>query len=58
MYRPSGVRILQRIAIFMVIAGAGAAAGFGLAYGVMIVWGAFQGPFQMEWTTRGTSEYR
>jgi hypothetical protein len=40
---------LKRIAIFIVIAGAGAAAGFGLAYGVMIVWGAIQGPFQMEW---------
>jgi hypothetical protein len=37
------------MAIFLVIAGAGAAAGFGLAYGVMIVWGAFQGLFQMEW---------
>jgi len=40
---------VKRIAIFMLIAGAGVATGFGLAYATIVVWGAIQGPFQIEW---------
>ncbi|MGI8872305.1 MAG: hypothetical protein ACR2KI_06880 [Candidatus Limnocylindria bacterium] len=41
--------IVKRIAIFLLIAGAGMGIGFALAYGVIQLWGAVQGPFQPQW---------
>jgi hypothetical protein len=40
---------MKKAAVFVVIVGAAAAAGFGLAVAVLALWGAVQGPFQREW---------
>ena len=40
---------MKRVAIFILIAGSAAAIGFGLAFAVIGVWNAIQGPFQREW---------
>jgi hypothetical protein len=41
--------LMKRVAIFFLIAGSAAAIGFGLAFAVIGVWNAVQGPFQREW---------
>jgi hypothetical protein len=40
---------MKRAAVFILIAGLSAAVGFGLAFGVIGLWGAVQGPFLPEW---------
>ncbi len=40
---------MRPLALVLVIVGCAAAVGFGLAFGVIGLWSAIQGPFQPEW---------
>lgn len=40
---------MKRVVTFILISGTAAAIGFGLAFAVIDVWNAIQGPFQREW---------
>jgi uncharacterized membrane protein YedE/YeeE len=40
---------VRRAALFLLIAGAAVAVGFGLGMVVIVMWGVVQGPFQPAW---------